>query len=71
MGAGRDDARVVENQKIPWLEKCGEIAKLAVLEPAGSALKRQQSAAGALCGGMLGNEFLGQLEVKVRAQHCL
>ena len=71
ISAGRNDARIVENQQIPRLEQRRKIAKLAVLDAAGATLERQQPAAGALRGGLLGNEFLGQLEVKVRAQHCL
>ena len=53
------------------VKKPREIAKLQVPPGTRAAVERQQPAGGARRGGPLGNEFRGQIEVKVRALHVL
>ena len=66
---GGKDAGVVEDHKIARLQQLREIAEQAVGTVAAGSLQVQH--AGAVTGGegLLGNEFVGKMEVEVRNQH--
>lgn len=63
------DAGVVENYNIVGAEQIGKVAKIAVVIFAGGALQVQH--AGAVAGGerLLGDEFLGKMEVEIGNLH--
>src|ERR1700733_10558541 len=67
----RNHARIVENQQIRRAQQGWEVAKLKVAPRSGGAIERQHPAGGARRRGPLSNEFLGKIEVKVRAPHVL
>ncbi len=66
---GGKDAGVVEDHKIAGLQQVREIAEQAVGITAAGSLQMQH--AGTVAGGerLLGNEFVGKVEVEVRNQH--
>jgi hypothetical protein len=67
----RDHARIVENQEILGCKQGRQIAKLKVAPGSRGPVQHQHAAGGAHRRGTLGNEFLGEFEVKIRAQHVV
>ena len=66
---GGKNASVVEDHQVTGLQEAREVAKLTIKPFAGTALHVQQS--GRIAGGkrLLGDEFVGKVEVELRNQH--
>lgn len=69
MEPGGKDAGVVEDHEIAGLQQVWEIAEHAVGVAAAGSLQVQHAGSVAVGEGVLGNEFVGKVEVEVGNQH--
>jgi len=63
------DAGVIEDEEIAGLKQVREVAELAVGIVAAGPVEVQHAGGIANCGGFLGDEFIGKMEVEVGNQH--
>ena len=68
MGSGKD-AGVVEDHQIAGPQEFGKVAEQAIGIVAAASLQVQHAGAVACGEGVLGDEFVGKMEVEVGNQH--
>ena len=64
--SGFEDAGVVEDEQIGWLEECGEVFKRAVFPGFGLAVEDQHAGTVALFRGLLGDQLFGEVIIELR-----
>ena len=62
-------AGIVEYQQITGVKKVGKIAKVAVGERSGGGGETEKAGAGAIGQRLLGDQFFGQIVVKIGNEH--
>ena len=64
--SGFEDAGVVEDEEIGWLEECWEVFKRAVFPGFGFAVEDQHAGTVALFRGLLGDQRFGEVIIELR-----
>jgi hypothetical protein len=67
--AGGDDAGIVEDEDVASLEKIGEVLELTVFDLAGVAMEDEEAGLIAAGGGLLGDQFRGQVVMEIGGSH--
>ena len=67
--AGRDDLGIIKDEEVAGTEPCADVIESGFVPRGGGALEDQETGVVALRRRMLGDEFLGEVEVEVSDSH--
>ena len=67
--AGRQHPAVIEDQAVPRAEELGQVVEMPVLHSAGLLVQQHEPGAVPALQRGLGDQFLGQVIVKIRGLH--
>jgi len=66
-----ENARIVEDQQVPWVKQFRSVAERQITERAGVTIDAQHARACAICEWLLRNQIFGQVIIEVRDEHNL
>ncbi len=68
--AGRYNSRVIQDQQVIVSKQIWEMTEFIIAELARSPVQVEHTSPLAVCKRLLGNKFLGEMEIEVRNKHA-